>query len=192
MSKARKETDEELMQLLRSGDSSGLDGLFRRYYDSLCRLSLRIIKDADSAEDVVQEFFLSVWKKRNVLPEIDLVAPYLKRSVRNRSLNFLRDQKRIPTGEESELPVLATTKEWASEKIELEELRERVDLAINSLPERCRLIFVLHKFGGMKQKEIAVALNISVKTVENQMGRAYQHLRSLLSAILLFGVIGGG
>lgn len=191
MPEVPKQSDQVLIALLREGDANSLDELFRRYYEMLCLLSVRIVKDADAAEDIVQDFFLSIWEKRSVLPVIDRVAPYFKRSVRNRSLNFLRDPKRLPTGDDEQLPELKTAHNAASETLELEELRARVDTAIDGLPERCRLVFVLSKFGEMKHKEIAEALGISVKTVENQMGRAYQQLRKVLSALILFSVIIG-
>lgn len=191
----QKKNDEELMQMLRMGNTAGLDELFRRYYEELCISSLRILKDRKDAEDVVQEFFMSLWNKRNVLPEVDSVAPYFRRSVRNRSLNFLRDQKRIPSGDEDDMPILATSDSETSKELEAEELQVKIDRAINSLPERCRMVFVLSRFEGMKQKEIAEKLEISVKTVENQMGRAYRFLREVLSAGILFlfwwGLING-
>lgn len=186
MSAYQNFSDEELLALLRNGDSSGLDGLFRKYYEQLCLVSLRIVKDPRDAEDVVQEFFASLWRKRETMGDIGSPASYLRRSVRNRSLNFLRDQKRIPQGDEERMPDLATRDSVVSEKLEAKELEERITRAIDALPERCRLVFVLSRFEEMKQKDIAEKLNISTKTVENQMSRAYRFLREALSAVLLF------
>jgi RNA polymerase sigma-70 factor (ECF subfamily) len=185
-------SDEELLLSLQKGNQAGLDELFRRHYAALCLVAVRLTKDQADAEDIVQDFFLSIWKKRSVLPQIDNVGAYLRRSVRNRSLNFLRDQKRIPRGEDDELINLATSAESTSQALETEELQLKIDRAIEMLPERCRLIFVLSRLEDMPQKEIAEALGISRKTVENQMGRAYQFLKQYLSAFLLIGLLMSG
>jgi len=189
MSSPSTPIDQQLLAALRRGESAGLDGLFRAHYDSLCRVSIRIVKDPVVAEDIVQEVFLHLWQRRSTLPIMDSVGAYLRRSARNRSLNFLRDQKRIPSGD-GELPPLPTPANEASASLELAELQAKVDRAINALPERCRLVYVLSRFEGMSQKEISAELDISVKTVENQMGRAYRFLRNYLSAVLLIVAIG--
>jgi RNA polymerase sigma-70 factor (ECF subfamily) len=176
--------DQELLILLREGGESGLDGLFRRHYVDLCRTADRIVLNETAAEDIVQDFFLVLWQKRNTLPIIDSVRAYLHRSVRNRSLNYLRDQKRIPSGD-GEMPVLTSSADEASAPLELAEMQKKVDRAINSLPERCRLVYVLSRFEGLSHKEIGEKMDISSKTVENQMGRAYRFLRDFLSVGLL-------
>lgn len=172
--------DQELFNLLRAGSEAGLDGLFRKYYMDLCRTADRLLKDESAAEDVVQEMYLNLWKKRTTLPVLSSVVGYLKRSVRNRSLNYLRDQKRIPQAD-GEMPVLATQSNAASVNLEAQELKDKIDRGIDALPERCRLVFVLSKFEDLSHKEIAKALDISPKTVENQMSRAYRFLREYLS-----------
>jgi len=182
--RTEKLKEEEYLAELLQGLESGLDGLFRLFYTDLCRTSLRIVNDERAAEDIVQEVFLHLWQKRFTLPVMQSVGAYLRRSARNRSLNYLRDQKRIPKGD-GELPQLATQDNEASAQLELSELQEKVNRAIDALPERCRLVFVLSRFEEMSQKEISEALGISVKTVENQMGRAYRFLREYLSALLL-------
>lgn len=176
--------DHELFNLLRQGDEAGLDGLFRRYYIELCRTALRIVNDEAAAEDTVQEFFLSIWQKRSTLPALDSVAAYFRRSVRNRSLNYLRDQKRIPSGD-GEMPILPSSDNEASAPLELEEMQQKVNKAIGMLPERCRLVYVLSRFEELSHKEISEKLGITQKTVENQMTRAYRFLRDYLSVGLL-------
>lgn len=185
MLNAESPNDEELLAALREGKSFGLDGLFRRYYVELCRVSIRIVRDEAASEDIVQEFFVNLWQKHHILPIIDAIGPYLRRGVRNRSLNYLRDQKRVPSGD-GEMPELSSDHNAASAELELAELQQAVNQAIDALPERCRLVYVLSKIEGLSQKEIAANLDISVKTVENQMGRAYRFLREYLSVILLF------
>ncbi len=178
-------TDTELFVRLRQGESVALDELFRRHYVELCRVAVRLVRDEAASEDIVQEVFTHLWTKRSKLPsDTQAVGPYLRRSVRNRSLNYLRDRKRIPV-DEGELPDAADPAGQPGAQFEREELRTRINVAINRLPERCRLVFVMSKMEEMSQREIADQLDISVKTVENQMTRAYKFLREYLSILLL-------
>ena len=182
MSVSATDTDTELFDALRTGEAAALDELFRRYYVSLCRTAIRLVRDESTAEDIVQEFFALMWTKRSGLPaNTTAVGSYLRTSVRNRSLNYLRDRKRIPVGD-AELPeVPADRAQQPGAGLEKEELQQRINDAIDRLPERCRLIFVMSKIEDMSHRDIADGLDISVKTVENQMTRAYKFLREYLS-----------
>ncbi len=176
MELSNNEQAKDWLAQLRLGQAAGLEALFRCYHTTLCRTALRIVNDPLAAEDIVQDFFLQLWQKHSNISEIDQVEAYLKRSVRNRSLNYLRDQQRIPQGED-DFPDLPLTDNSAAVELELAELQNKVDQAIDALPERCRLVFVLKQFEEMTYKEIAEQLDISPKTVENQMARAYKLLR---------------
>ena len=179
-------TDTELLSALRQGEAAALDTLFRRHYVDLCRVALRIVSDEAAAEDIVQVMFTKLWTRREKLPtEIPAVGPYLRRSVRNRSLNYLRDKKRLPV-DDGELPeISADERSQPGAALETEELSLRLHRAIDRLPERCRLVFVMSKVEDMSHREIAEGLDISVKTVENQMTRAYKFLRQWLALVLL-------
>lgn len=179
-------TDAELFASLRAGKPAALDELFRRHYVSLCRTALRFVRNEQEAEDLVQEFFASLWEKRAQQKEnLEAVGAYLNRAVRNRSLNYLRDRKRIPV-DDGEVPATIPTSAAADGALEQDELRNRIHAAIDRLPERCRLVFVMSKIEEMPQREIAKALDISPKTVENQMTRAYRFLREWLAMISAF------
>ncbi|MCP9235369.1 RNA polymerase sigma-70 factor [Lewinella sp. JB7] len=180
-------TDTALFAALRTGESAALDELFRRYYVDLCRVAIRLVSDGPAAEDIVQEMFTSLWTKRDRLPEeTPAVNAYLRRSVRNRSLNFLRDRKRIPVDDAEPSDTTADTlHQQPTAALEREELQTRVNRAIDRLPERCRLVFVMSKVEDMSHREIADELSISVKTVENQMTRAYKFLREWLAPAIL-------
>lgn len=185
MSRLNSETDQKLFTRLRAGEATALDELFRRHYADLCRVALRFVNNEQEAEDIVQELFVSIWEKRDTQRD-DLVSvgPYLRRATRNRSLNYLRDQKRIPV-DGGEVPITIATPDQADAALEQDELRNQIHGAIDALPERCRLVFVMSKIEDMTHKEIAGALDISPKTVENQMTRAYRYLRQWLSLMLL-------
>ena len=189
MSLTSSATDIELFAALRQGETTALDELFRRYYAELCRTSLRFVSDNSAAEDVVQEFFVSLWSRRERLPtDPQSVEAYLRRAIRNRSLNYLRDRNRIPV-DDGELPMSQPDiSQHPQEKMETAETRQRIDAAIDRLPERCRLVFVMSKLEDMSHREIAEGLDISVKTVENQMTRAYKYLREWLALFLLLNI----
>lgn len=185
MSMSKLETDQELFTRLRTGEATALDELFRRHYANLCRVALRFVNNEQEAEDIVQELFVSIWEKREKQrDDLESVGPYLRRATRNRSLNYLRDRKRIPV-DDGEVPMTIPTPDQADAALEQEELRQQIHGAIDSLPERCRLVFVMSKIEDMSHKEIASSLDISQKTVENQMTRAYRYLRQLLGLVLL-------
>ncbi|MEL7161048.1 MAG: RNA polymerase sigma-70 factor [Bacteroidota bacterium] len=188
MAQPNSENDQQLITRLRTGDAAALDELFRRHYVDLCRVANRFVRNETEAEDIIQELFASLWEKRDGLPrDLTAVGSYLRRSARNRSLNFLRDRKRIPVTD-GELPDNVPAA-GAADGLEASELRQRIHRAIDRLPERCRLVFTMSKLEDMSHRDIAESLDISTKTVENQMTRAYRFLRQWLSLALLFGGI---
>lgn len=161
-------------------DNQAFEKLFREYFTSLMAFSRRILGDEDDAREVVHQVFIKLWEKRN---EIDLsksLKSYLFTAVNNRSLNVIRDRKKFSSEEVPE-----GVGEWdVSAEIESMELEEKIREVIESLPERCRVIFEMNRFDGMKYAEIATKLEISVKTVENQMSKALKILREQLSKYL--------
>ena len=136
--------------------------------------ALRIVDDNDVAEDMVQEAFLKVWQKLAEGLEIDNFKAFMYRAVRNECLNHLR-AKREFVGEEC-IP------EVDDEEIDTSYRDARVWKAIDALPEKCRQVFLLSKRDGLSQVEIADELGISVKTVKNQMTKAFARLRDDLSS----------
>ena len=161
-------------------DNRAFEELFRKYFSSLMAFSRRILGDEDDAREVVHQVFINLWEKRS---EIDLstsLKSYLFTSVNNRSLNVIRDRKKFSS---EEVPERAG--EWdVSAQIEAMELEEKIRGAIDALPERCREIFELNRFDGLTYNEIASQLDISVKTVENQMSKALKILREKVALYL--------
>ncbi|MEM1358970.1 MAG: RNA polymerase sigma-70 factor [Bacteroidota bacterium] len=179
-----QENDPQLIVRLRAGDATALDELFRRHYVELCQVANRFVRNEQQAEDLIQDLFASLWEKRTNLPkDLSAIGAYLRRSARNRSLNYLRDQKRIPLAD-GEIPT-SLPADPLPDALETSELQQRINRAIDKLPERCRMVFVMSKLEDMSHRDIADSLDISTKTVENQMTRAYRFLRQWLSLILL-------
>ena len=183
-------TDEELLALLPTDGESAIDLIFRKYYSFLCKSVYRIISDTQITEDLAQEVFYEVWRKREHLKINTSLKAYLKRAALNKALNYIRDQKidfrNAPAKEE-----LVSKQDSIVQELAADNLQEEIDAAIDNLPERCRLIFVLSRFEEMSYRQIAEQLNISMKTVENQISKALKSLRIALAdhlplSLLLF------
>jgi RNA polymerase sigma-70 factor (ECF subfamily) len=161
-------------------DKQAFEELFRMYFPSLMAFSRRILGNEDDAREVVQQVFINLWEKRDKIDLSTSLKSYLFTSVNNRSLNVIRNRKKFSS---EEVPERAG--EWdVSAQIESMELEEKIRGAIDSLPDRCREIFELNRIDGLKYAEIASQLDISVKTVENQMTKALKILREQLAKYL--------
>lgn len=163
------------------------EGQFRLHYRPLCGFALGYLKDADQAEDIVQELFVRLWRDREDLAIRSSVKSYLFTAVRNRCLNALAVKKRMrPLDEEAQDGV---ADEERSED-ELTERSARVQAVIEGLPTERRKIFRLSRNEGLKYQEIAERLGLSVKTVENQMGKALKTLREELADLMPLMLLG--
>lgn len=165
-------------------DNRNFNCLFDELYTPLCQFCMRFVNDADVAEDIVQEQFVYLCENWQRLVTISSIKAYLFKSVKNKSLNYLKKQfskKRIiPLQESVEIPQ-DRMQPSASDLLENEELEKLLEKAIESLPLRCRTIFNMKRFAEMSNKEIAVSLNISIKTVEAQMTIAIRRLIAFMS-----------
>lgn len=167
-----------------STDLKDIEKLFKENYKRLCNVVYRIINDWDAAEDVVQEMFVKIWKKRDELKVESTARGYLYRSASNAALNYLENNRRFRLNEEiSEKNTSALIIDENS-RLEERELQAKIDEALDRLPPKCKTIFILSRFEGMKYQEIADHLNLSLKTVENQMGIALKKLREDLSSYI--------
>ncbi len=185
--------DQKLLAMLQEDSEQAIDLIFRKYYGYLCRSVYRILPDQRLVEDMAQEVFYELWRKRDRLHINTSLQAYLKRSAINKALNYLRDTK-VKFEDEERAPVQKSQSSNAQEQMETAELKALIHSAIEDLPERCRIIFSLSRYENMSYQEIAEQLNISPKTVENQISRALRQLRQAIRpyinrSILLIGVI---
>ena len=173
-------SDSDIIFLLNADEEKAISLLFDNYYDYLCNVVYRVIHDRDYAEDIVQEIFFEVWKKRDSIKIDTSLRGYLRRAAVNRSLNHLRKKKmQFAEDEEAVLRVPAKSIDGQAE-LERSELENRIHAAIDTLPPKCKIVFGLSRFENMSYQEIANSLDISVKTVENQISKALRILRSSL------------
>lgn len=174
------EEERALVKGLKAGREESLAGLMRLHWGGLLRFAVRMLEDRDRAEDVVQEAFVRLWRRRKTWERSDSVRPVLYRIVRNQALNEQRRvrnfrdwAKRFPPSKRdpSPSPLQAAV---------AEDLRGLVREAVDALPERRREIFLLVRFHQMSYKEVGAALDISPQTVANQMTQAMKDLREVL------------
>jgi RNA polymerase sigma-70 factor (ECF subfamily) len=165
------------------------ESLFQTHHKSLCSLAYNIVGDKDAAKDIVQDVFFKLWKNRNEIDFGGKIRNYLFRATSHASLNYLRFNKKIlhlSNADELESLHLSPS---SDEQTLYSELEVRVRKAIDKLPPKCKAIYLMSRHEGLKYQEIADTLEISLKTVENQMGIALQKLREELKPFITPGFI---
>ena len=173
------EDEKNLFEEIKNSNEKSFEKLFHRYYGHLCLFASRIIQDDISAEEIVQDFFVKLWEKREQLTIETSVKSYLFRSIKNLCLNFIQHNK---TKLRYAQTILSETSNNQTDDDSFTEinLAEKIEESIQSLPTKRREIFRLSREDGLKYREIAEKLNISIKTVEAQMGLAIKTLRDKL------------
>ncbi|HRW62554.1 MAG TPA: RNA polymerase sigma-70 factor [Bacteroidales bacterium] len=173
-------TEQKTLKRIKEGDIKQFEIVFKEFYQSLCNFAIKYVKNIEQAEEVVQDTFYNIWKNRAELNIITSFKSYLYSAVRNNCLQVLRvrtldikyeNYYKSHYNNESIDPV---------DEINAKELSDVIDKALNTLPERCRVIFKMSRDDGFKYHEIAEKLSISIKTVEANMGKALKHFRIYL------------
>ncbi|MEI6456235.1 MAG: RNA polymerase sigma-70 factor [bacterium] len=174
-------------------DKESFEILFRDHYKDLCFYAIRFVKDYEISREIVQDCYIRMWEKRASIDPLKPVRSYLSASVRNTCLNWLRDHRKFNRNLLDVEGLGSEPQEHQADKMVEEEIRAGIASAIDELPEKCREIFILNRYENLKYKEIADRLNISLKTVETQMSKALQHMRTRLKeylTVVLLLVIG--
>lgn len=158
--------------------------LFKMHFRGLHAYAYTIVKDDAVAEDIVQNVFFKVWEKRELLEIESSHKAYLYKAVYHDSLNYLK-HKKVKAAHVMHVVRNSNDKvENTSGKVLTTELKERIHVALNELPEQCRTVFQMSRFEGLKYQEIADEMGLSIKTIENQMGKALKLLRLKLVEFL--------
>jgi len=149
--------------------------IFREHYDSLANYALTILRSKEDAEDVVQDVFIKIWQNNSSIIESPGIKFYLLTAVKNNSISFLRKQvgKKSIGIDAAAVHILPEEKKAAT-PLDVESL---VNQGLSQLPPQCAVIFKMSRFGKLTYQQIAVELDISVKTVENQVGKALRIMR---------------
>lgn len=181
------ELEKEILRQLQANQAEAVKILFDLHYDMVLRTASKFFKDQNQAKDIAQMIFIKIWDKRTQLNIQGNIQAYIRRMAINTALTELKKQKRLQTEDldQTQIPLLVSSE--ADEHLNYKELKAEAETAINQLPPKCQQVFKLSRYELLTYKEIAKKMDISVKTVENQMGRAFKLLRkSLKEHILIF------
>lgn len=179
-------SDSQLIDRLRSGDQNAFTVIYDRHWESLYRTALRILEDHEQAKDVVQEAFISLFEKANTNTIRNLQA-YLYQVVKYQCFMQLRSGK-ISEKHLSQINTIIASNEL-EEELHAKELQVVLDESIAALPEKCREVFYLSRVESLPNKKIAERLNISHKTVENQITKALKILHVSLDKLATLAVL---
>ena len=163
-----KSTLEELTDAIRRSDETAFEAFYHRYYESLFRFLWIRVQSRELTRELVQETFIRLWENRHRLDSRKSIKAYVYRIGYNLLLNHLKGQK-----------VHRAYIDNRRENIQAQdiELQTRIQIALQRLPEKIRIVFILNQVEGFKYAEIAETCSVSVKTVERRMARAVQLLR---------------
>jgi RNA polymerase sigma-70 factor (ECF subfamily) len=170
-----------IQKKIQGGDIREFERLFTKYYEPLCKHACKILRDMDTAEDIVQEFFYNFWKNRESFsPKLSLNA-YLYQSIRNNALHHLGHlaikQAYVQQAQSEFQDKMPVSVQY---EVEMQDLNKVINATLLQMPERCSSVFRMNRFEGKKYREIAEILSISIKTVEADMGKALQLFRKTL------------
>jgi len=181
MERGKQDNEEQfIFSRMVQGDKEAFRFFFEKYYTDLCNFVNIYIHDEIMAEEIVQDLYIYFWEKKGKIRIESSVKAYLLKASKNKSLNYLRNQKTRHSIHERLQQDSPPAYEMPGSALDARQLREILETAINSLPEKCREIYLLAKENERSYREIAGELGISVKTVENQMGIALKKLREQL------------
>ncbi len=179
------------ISLLQKGDKRSFEKVFLEFSDVLYHLSLQYVQKEEIAEEMVQDAFVKLWDIRENINDNKNLKNFLYTITKNNCLNYLRSQKTILQTKQ-DLKYIEMQLNYdalnllASDNLEFEELQNKIETAINKLPEDIQTVFIMSRFEDLKYKEIANKLNISQKTVEARMSKALTILRTDLKDYLFY------
>ena len=170
-------------------NKSAFEEVFKTYFKPLTAFAYKFVKDADDAKSIVHDVFMKLWEKKETIDMSKSVKSYLFTSVNNRSLNFIRDHKKF-TNEEFILENQHDDHWEVSDELSAVDIQKKVDSTLNNISPKAKQVFIMSRNEGLKYREIAEKLNISIKTVETHMSTALKELRKnlkeYLTALILF------
>jgi len=173
-------SEKDIIKKISKGDIQLFELLFKKYYQMLCDFGMKYLKNIDEAEEVVQDVFYNIWKNRQQLRINTSIKSYLYAAVKNNSLQKLRVHNLDMKYEKYYKTQPLKDSISPADVMNAKELNAIIHKALNTLPEKARIIFKMSRYDGLKYHEIATKLSISIKTVESNMGKALKHFRSYL------------
>lgn len=169
-----------LIRGIQMGEEKAFEAVYRLYYPKMCDLAQYLIHEPEVVEELVQDVFMKIWENRRQWHPKGSIRSYLYCSIKNRSFDYLKHQKiehnwlKLNWGLDADHP------ESPHEHLVQTELEQQIEKWVQQLPDKRKIVFLLSRTHGLSNKEIAEVLDISVNTVETQMGRALKQLRECL------------
>jgi RNA polymerase sigma-70 factor (ECF subfamily) len=170
--------DQNIIQQIRKSDRKVFESLFRTYYPRLCIFGLRFFDNPQITEDIAQDLFVVLWEKRKQLEIKTSLHSFIFQAYRNRCLDYIKHQKVIQKYIDEKIN--DPDEKQLNDYLEIEEKKFKIHKAIESLPPKCKKVFMMSRFEGLKQQVIADQLGISVKTIKAQIGKALKIIRKEL------------
>lgn len=177
------------IQLRTEGSTTLFEDVFKLHFKNLHAYACTIVKDDVMAEEMVQNVFYKIWERKAHLTIQTSLTAYLYRAVYHESLNYIKHLKVKTAYQSYAIARMNEQSDNAEKKVMLGELEECLRTALQELPEQCRTIFQMSRFEELKYQEIADRLGLSIKTVENQMGKALRLMRLKLIDFLPFVIL---
>jgi RNA polymerase sigma-70 factor, ECF subfamily len=174
-----------LAQRLAEKDEAAFEQVFKTHFKNLHAYACTLLSRPEDAEEMVQQVFFKLWERQENLSIGGSLAAYLYRAVHNQCLNHLKHEKVKAAHQLYVAHSMKNNTPSAPSRLMTRELENRFRQALNELPEQCRTIFQMSRFEDMKYRDIAGKLDISVKTVENQMGKALKLMRLKLAEYIM-------
>jgi RNA polymerase sigma-70 factor, ECF subfamily len=165
---------------IKRGDIKEFEKVFKAYYTPLCYFVNKMLDNTEVSRELVSDFFYHYWKNRETIHISSSLKAYMYQSVRNRALKFIEHQRVEKKYEGRVLENTSTEPSNLHDEMELAEMSQIIERTLVKMPGRCREIFLLSREQGLKYREIAERLGVSVKTVEASMGKALQMFRESL------------
>lgn len=172
--------EKNICESICNGDKNAFESVFKKYYKHLCAYANQIVADLDISEEIVQEMFFQLWQKRDSLSIETSLKSYLFRAIHNNCLNYIKHNK---VKQAYSQQILYENNDSLDNHYLIDDSKELLGLigkAVEKLPPERKKVFIMIRYEDRKYKEVAEILGISVKTVENQMGKAMKFLREEL------------
>jgi RNA polymerase sigma-70 factor (ECF subfamily) len=167
-----------------NADEQDFDQIYLDHYAALHHYAFTIVNDSAVADEMIQDVFLKILEKRESVTIHTSLKAYLYRSVHNECMNYFKHHRVKQKYQSYTFHEMEKHTEHPLDKLQYREFEQRLQKSINDLPEQCRTVFQLSRFEELKYAEIATQLGISIKTVDNQMGKALKRLRLQLADYL--------
>lgn len=179
MEKYSELNDMVLIDLLKQDDQAAFTEIYKRYWKRLFAVAANKIDDFTEAEDIVQQLFVTIWERRSQLEILSSLSSYLGVALKYRIFKSLAKASRTAhySSDQAAVEALEISDDSTQQWLEFLEVKQRLDQLVATLPEKCQLVYQLSREQGYSQKQVAEALNISERTVQGHMNRAYKTLK---------------